>query len=497
MLELRPENLGEMEIPVPGYDRVALVPGIVHFGVGAFHRAHQAFFLNRVLAAGSGEWGIVGVGLLPGDQAVRDAAVAQSGLYTLTTVAPDGAETTCVIGSLLDVCYAPEDPDRVLDLLTAATTRIVSLTVTEGGYPIDDATGRFAPSDSLVLADLEGAAVPQSVWGYLTEALRRRRAAGLSPFTVMSCDNIQSNGRVAREALTAFARHQSPELADWIVAHVDFPSSMVDRITPVVPPTLAADVAESTQVIDRWPVRSEAFIQWVLEDRFSSGRPPLADVGVSLVPDVEPYEHLKLRLLNASHQVMSYLGLLAGYRQVDEVCQDPLFRAFLLRYMRSEAIPTLAPVPGVDPEAYGDQLIARFSSRAIRDTLARQVVDASDRLPKFLLPVLRHQLRVGGPIECCALTLAAWATYLEGHLAEDAPPLTDRRAPELLAVVARETDEPGALLRYAPVFGDLGEHERLRRAWLSARGLLAEAGAAGAVGVLMGPDPGARPEGGG
>lgn len=485
MTELSPATLDHLAIPVPRYDRSDATPGIVHFGVGAFHRAHQASYLDAVLAAGNREWGIVGVGLLPGDRVTRDAAAAQSGLYTLTTVAPDETRETRVIGSILDVHYAPDDPERVLGLLTAPSTRIVSLTVTEGGYAIDDATGEFAPSDPLTLADLTGSDTPQSVWGYLTEALRRRRAASIAPFTVVSCDNIQSNGQVARHVLTSFARHRDAELADWIAAEVAFPSSMVDRITPVVTPEVAAGVAERTGVVDRWPVQSESFIQWVIEDEFPAGRPPLEEAGVQLVSEVEPYEHLKLRLLNASHQVMSYVGILSGYEMVDEVCRAPLFRSFLLRYMHAEAIPTLGEVPGIDPFAYCDQLVARFSSRAVRDTLARQVVDASDRIPKFVLPVLRHQLATDGPIECCAMVLAAWGSHIEAHLNRGAPPLTDRRADELLAVVAEEPAEPGALLRHVPVFGDLGESSRLTDAYLHARARIAELGAEGAVEELL------------
>ncbi|MBK7822310.1 MAG: mannitol dehydrogenase family protein [Tessaracoccus sp.] len=481
MTVLRPDALADLAIPVPAYDRAAVTPAIVHFGVGAFHRAHQALYLDRVLNAGDAGWGIVGVGLLPGDSATRDVAAEQGGLYTLTTLAPDGEAATRVVGSILDVVFGPDDPERVLALLSAPTTRIVSLTITEGGYAIDDATGAFAPSDPLTLADLDGAGLPRSAWGYLTEALRRRRAAGIAPFTVLSCDNVQGNGHVARLALTSFARHRDPELAGWIDAEVAFPSSMVDRITPVVTPEVARGVEERCGVEDRWPVQSESYLQWVLEDEFTLGRPPLDAVGVQLVDDVVPYERMKLRLLNASHQAMSYLGLLAGFTMVDEVCTDPDFLAFLRGYMRDEAIPTLGPVPGIDLDDYCHQLIARFASQAVRDTLARQVVDGSDRIPKFLLPVVREQLAAGGPIDRCATVLAGWGLYLEGHLVEGSPPLADRRAEELLARAALEQEEPGALLGYVPVFGYLGGDDRLRTAYLAARRRIVEQGARTAV----------------
>lgn len=460
---LRQETLGALSIDVPPYDRRAVTASVVHIGVGGFHRAHQAVYLDEVLRRGELEWGICGVGLLPGDAAVRDAALAQDGLYVLVTARPDGTEEGRVVGSIVDYRFGPGDPEQVLAALTAPTTRIVTLTVTEGGYGVSDVTGRFEPDDELTLADLEGEGAPRSVLGYLTEALRRRRERGLVPFTVVSCDNIRSNGTVARTALTSFARVRDPELADWIDEHVAFPSSMVDRITPVTTEETREAVAETYGVVDRWPVRSESYLQWVLEDHFPAGRPDLAAVGVQLVDDVEPYELMKLHLLNASHQVMSYVGLLAGYTWVHEAARDYAIRALLDAYLRHEAMPTLRPVPGIDLEAYCDQLLERFGSEAVRDTLERQVVDASDRLPKFVLPVLRERLRSGQSAGCCALVLAAWSRYLE------AGDVRDARAAELLAAVRRETDEPGALLRYTPVFGDLGADERLVRSYTRLR----------------------------
>lgn len=482
MTALNPENLDQLDVPVPAYDRAQVRPSVVHFGVGGFHRAHQAFYLDAALAADP-NWGIVGVGLLPHDAIARDKATSQSGLYTLTTLAPDGTAETRVIGSILGLVYGPDDPERVVELLADPETKIVSLTITEGGYGIDDATGQFAPDDPLTLADLDDGGL-RSAWGILAEGLRRRRAARVEPFTVMSCDNIQGNGHVARTALTSFVRSSDPDLATWIETEVAFPSSMVDRITPVVAPEVAEDVKLRTGIDDLWPVRSESFIQWVLEDHFPAGRPDLEAVGVQLVPDVTPYEHMKLRLLNASHQNMSYLGLLAGHKMVDEACSDPVVRDFLLRYMRQEAIPTLGEVPGQDLDAYCDQLLERFSSPAVADTLARQVVDGSDRIPKFLLPVVRDQLAQGGPVDCAALVVAAWGRYLEGHLAPGSAPLNDRRAAELLEVIAAEEAAPGTLLDYRPVFGDLGADERFRAAYVAARARLAEIGARDAVAEL-------------
>ncbi|KQR10989.1 mannitol dehydrogenase family protein [Cellulomonas sp. Leaf334] len=468
-------------VAVPGYDRGQVTAGIVHLGVGAFHRAHQAMYVDRLLHAGESQWGICGVGVLPSDRTIADVLDEQDGLYTLLTVDPAGVTDARVIGSHVAHLHAPADPQAVVDRLADPATRIVSLTITEGGYGVDDATGEFEPRDPATLADLAGASPPSSVLGLVVAALDARRAAGTAPFTVMSCDNIQGNGHVARTAITAFARARDAQLAGWIDQHVAFPSSMVDRITPATTGEVVAAVA-ALGIDDRWPVRSESFTQWVLEDRFSAGRPAFETVGVQVVDDVTPYELMKLRLLNASHQAMGYLGILAGETYVHDVCRDPLFVGFLLDYMHREAIPTLQPVPGIDLSEYCDQLIARFSSEAIRDTLARQVVDASDRIPKFLLPVVRAQLAAGREITRCALVLAAWSRYLEG--AADGG-ITDTRLPELLQYVEAETRSPGAFLSYAPVFGELGSSTVLRDAFVAARASLAHDGARAAIAALI------------
>ena len=484
MTQLDPTTVAALDprVQVPPYDRAAVTAGIVHFGVGGFHRAHQAMYLDRVLAGGDLGWGVCGVGVMPQDARTRDVARAQDGLYTLVTTAPDGARTVRVVGSIVRYLYAPDDPEAVVEVLADPRTRIVSLTITEGGYGVNDATGAFEPQDALTLADLGSDAAPRSVLGYLTAGLRRRRERGVAPFTVVSCDNIQGNGQVARTALTSFARSSDPDLADWIADTVAFPSSMVDRITPVATDAGRAALATELGVEDAWPVHAEAFEQWVLEDHFPLGRPPLEKVGVQLVDDVEPYELMKLRLLNASHQAMSYLGILAGETSVHDVCRDPLFVRFLLGYMHQEAIPTLRAVPGIDLAAYCDELVARFSSEAIADTLARQVVDGSDRIPKFLLPVVADRLAAGGGIDRSALVLAAWSLYLEGRTEAGVPvTVVDRRLDDLRRAAADERTTPGAFLGYRPVFGDLGGHPDLVRAFVRAR---SELDARGARGVL-------------
>ncbi len=486
MRTLHAQSLAEMPSARPGYDRAQVTVSVVHLGVGNFHRSHQAVYLDRVLASGDLSWGICGVGLLPSDEPLASALSSQDGLYTLVTVDPDGGMDTQVVGSLVDYLFAPDDRQRVLDRMASPEVRIVSLTITEGGYGVDDTTGAFTPDDPMVSADLTGDGLPSSALGFVVEALRLRRERQVAPFTVVSCDNLQSNGQVTRTAVTGFAQARDPELAAWIEASVAFPSSMVDRITPVTTEATRALVAETLGVEDRCPVLSESYLQWVLEDEFPLGRPELGQVGVQLVDDVVPYELMKLRLLNGSHQVMSYLGLLAGYEWVHEVCRDPAFVGFVRRYMQHEARPTLQPVPGIDLDDYCDQLVTRFASKAVRDTLQRQVVDGSQRLAKFLVPVLRDQLRDGGDIICCATVLAGWSLHLQRHLAPDGEPLRDRMAAELLDVAERERETPGALLEMVVVFGDLGRDVRLREAYLEARAALLTRGAQDVVTALGG-----------
>jgi mannitol 2-dehydrogenase len=277
----------------------------------------------------------------------------------------------------------------------------------------------------------------------------------------MSCDNIQGNGHVAHKVFDAFATAKDAELGGWVAANVKFPNSMVDRITPVTTDDDRAEVAEQFGIVDQWPVVCEPFTQWALEDNFSLGRPPFEDVGVQVVPDVEPYELMKLRLLNASHQALCYFGYLAGYRLVHEVAQDPLFARFLLDYMAQEGSPTLAPVPGIDLDAYRHELISRFSNGEVRDTVARLCQDSSDRIPKWLLPVIRQQLATGGPFHRATAVVASWARYAEGVDEQGQPiEVRDQLADTLTRTAQRNRTEPTAFISNRTLFGDLVDDER-------------------------------------
>ncbi|WP_372698962.1 mannitol dehydrogenase family protein [Arthrobacter sp. JSM 101049] len=466
-------------VSVPGYPLEKRRIGIVHFGVGGFHRAHQAMYLDALMNEGKDlDWAICGVGLMPSDQRMRDALADQDGLYTLVAKAPDGTREARVIGSIARYLYAPDDPEAVLAQLVDPAVRIVSLTVTEGGYNYNPSTGEFNATTPAVAADLADGAAPTTTFGFVTEALRRRRAAGTAPFTIMSCDNIQGNGHLAARVFTAFATLKDPELGAWMTGNVAFPNCMVDRITPVTTDADRASIAAEYGVEDEWPVVCEDFVQWVLEDNFPTGRPDWGSVGVQLVDDVEPYELMKLRLLNCSHQGIAYLGSLAGYRYAHQACADPLFIDFLLAYMEREATPTLKPVPGIDLHAYRHRLIERFANEQIQDTLARLAAESSDRIPTWLVPVIRANLAAGGAVRLSAAIVASWARYARG-VDEAGQPIevVDRLRDRVMAAAAAQDEDPLAFLRDPELFGDLAERGDFTRPYLEALALLDDGGA--------------------
>jgi mannitol 2-dehydrogenase len=479
-------NLTESTVPrlnaavaVPRYDRRDVSTGIVHIGVGNFHRSHQAMYLDTLMNGGAAlDWGICGIGLQASNIRMRDALAAQDGLYTLVMRHGDGTWEPRVIGSIVEYLFAPDDPEAAIEKMAAPTTRIVSLTVTEGGYSLHAVTGEFDPSDESIVADLRAETAPRTVFGLVTEALARRRARGIPAFTILSCDNIQGNGHLSRHAFTAFARLRDPELADWIAGHVCFPNCMVDRITPTTTDEDRAELSRRFGIDDQWPVLCEPFTQWVLEDDFTDGRPPLEAAGVQIVPDVEPYELMKLRLLNASHQALCHPGQLVGYRFVHEVTADPVFARFLLDYMTTEAIPTLRPVPGVDLAGYANELIERFSNPEVRDTVARLCANASDCIPKFLLPVIRERLAAGQPFTRSAAVVASWARCAEGTDENGQPhELDDARAAQLRAAAIRQRRQPTAFIDgNRAVFGELADDPRFTSVYSAILNALLERG---------------------
>jgi mannitol 2-dehydrogenase len=475
LAEPRPLNARTLKywsgrVPAPAYDRDLVTPGMVHIGVGSFHRAHQAMYHDQLMNQGTAlDWGICGVGVLPGDLLMKRALEAQDGLYTLVLKHNDGTWEPRIIGSIVEYLYAPDDPEAVIEKMAAPATRIVSLTITEGGYNVNDITGEFDAANPDVARDLAPRVVPRTVFGLVTEALRRRWTRGLAPFTIMSCDNLPGNGQLSKTVFTAFARLRDPELASWVERETRFPDSMVDRITPATTDADRAEIRDRFGIDDQWPVVCEPFTQWVLQDTFAAGRPPYERAGVQVVGDVQPYDLMKLRLLNGSHQAMCYFAYLPGCRLVDEAAQDPLFRAFLLGYMDSEATPTLAPVPGVDLGDYKRTLIERLANPQIRDTIARLCAESSDRIPKFLLPVIRAQLATGGEIRRSAAVVASWARYAEGTDERGEPiEVVDRLADRLMRTARRQRSDPLAFIADRELFGDLADDQRFVAAYASA-----------------------------
>ncbi|WP_104089877.1 mannitol dehydrogenase family protein [Cryobacterium sp. N19] len=466
-------------VQVPSYDRAGLTAGIVHFGVGGFHRAHQALMIDDLLEQGlARNYAICGVGVMPSDARMRDALLEQDGLYTLVVKHPDGTLDARVIGSIIDYLFAPDDVEAVIERLASPEVKIVSLTVTEGGYNIHPVSGRFDLSNPQVAADLQADAAPTTVFGLVVEALRRRRERSTPPFTVMSCDNLQDNGRVARRSFVAFATAKDADLGAWIDASVSFPNSMVDRITPVTTDDDRAQIAKAFGLADRWPVVCEPFLQWVLEDAFTDGRPPYEKSAAQLVSDVEPYELMKLRLLNASHQGLAYFAHLMGYRLVHDAAADPLIAGFLRAYMDREGSLTLKPVPGIDLEDYKTQLIERFSNPGVRDTVARLAAESSDRIPKWLLPVIREQSARGGELALSAAIVASWARYAEG-IDEHGEPIdvVDRVKDTVMQNATGYASDPHSFLRDRDLFGDLIDDDAFVAAYDHALGLLHTVGA--------------------
>ncbi len=436
----------------PRYDRVNLGCGIVHIGLGNFHRAHQALFINNYLQNHAENWMIHAVGCLESDRPLIEAMHSQDNLYTLTE--RSGTEDTIkVVGSIKKISHAPADPTGLIDLLASDEIKIVSLTITEKGYYYTS-TGELELDHPVIRADLARDALPKSALGYLFAAARQRRLNQGQPFTIMSCDNLMSNGHLTSRLLLQFAELKEPETARWIRDNIAFPNSMVDRITPATTPKTSAFVRDTFGIDDRCPVMSEAYLQWVLEDNFINGRPELEAVGVQLTNDVEPYEKLKVRLLNGAHSALAYLSYLMGYREVDAAMNDSLIYRFVQKYMDEDITPTLPDVPGMDVEVYKQTLRERFSNPAISDQVQRLALDGSSKLPNSIVPPLEHQLAAGGSIKWIAFALAGWYRYLEGVDESGAViEVSDPMSETLVALAKGHPNDPNQLLAAENIFG--------------------------------------------
>ena len=488
MTRLSQKNLANLSkgIAVPGYDRAKVTPGIVHLGIGAFHRAHMAVYVDDLLA-GDPSWGIVGASLRRPD--TKEALEPQDGLYTIA-VRDAGGTHPRVIGSILSVMDANTQREALLTLMADPAIRIVSLTVTEKGYCYAPATGELDQNHADIVHDLANPAAPRSAPGMLVEALARRKAAGVAPFTVMSCDNLPSNGATAKRIVTRFAALRDPELGEWL-SQVAFPSTMVDRIVPSTTDEDRAEVAKLIGAQDAWPILTEPFTQWVIEDNFPGGRPAFETVGAQLVEDVEPFEHMKLRMLNGSHSTMAYAGYLGGYEYIADVMGDAAYAKLVHGLMTEEVMPTL-DMPGTDLGAYRDQLLERFRNPALKHRTWQIAMDGSQKLPQRLLGTIRDRLKAGQGIERLALGVAAWMRYVTGVDEEGSEiDVRDPHALKMLAIATDAGDDPVALFEglsaMTEVFGtDMAENAIFRSAVIGHLESLYDEGARATVSKVAG-----------
>ena len=433
------------DIALPKYNRNELIPGIVHLGIGAFHRAHQAFYTEAVLNQSGGNWGIIGSSLR--SASVRDQLVPQDCLYTLVERSGDG-EKLQIIGAVTDTLVGPENPAALVSTIAQPTIKIVSLTVTEKGYCHDPATGNLNETHPDIIHDLQNLEKPVSAIGFIVAALKQRYENKQKAFTALSCDNLPNNGEVLEKVVLQFAQKISPALADWIKANATFPSTMIDRIVPATTDDDRHDIEARLGVRDEGMVVCEPFSQWVVEDKFADGRPEWEKAGVLLVKDVRVFEKIKLRLLNGAHSTMAYTGYLSGFQYISEVMEQPAFVNLVKTYMAREAGETVTAPAGFDIEAYKQQLRDRFSNKALKHRTWQIAMDGSQKLPQRLLETLREQLAGNGNIDILCLGIAAWIRYVSGVDEQgQAIEVSDPLAKELRAACDANSGNPAAMVK--------------------------------------------------
>jgi mannitol 2-dehydrogenase len=454
------KNLCHMpsNVPVPKYARSSLSAGIMHFGVGNFHRAHLAVYLDDLFNQGlDHDWALVGAGVMPSDEAMR-VRLAEQDFLTTVVEQDNDLSTAHITGPMIDF-VSPNDPSAIMAKLCDPAIRIVSLTITEGGYFIDPATGKFDPADPAIAHDGAHPHQPKTVFGFIVAGLAARRAGDIAPFTVMSCDNVPHNGLVTRNAIVGLAKLSNPSLAEWIKTNVAFPNAMVDRITPATGDRERNIASEVFGVDDVWPIFCEEFKQWVVEDDFPSGRPAWEKVGATFVKDVTPYENMKIRILNGGHAVIAYPAGMMDIHFVHDAMQNDLVRGFLAKVEQEEIIPMVAPVPNMDLQEYYKLIDRRFSNPKVADTVRRLCLDGSNRQPKFIVPTIADRLAAGKNIAGLALESALWCRYCfgttdSGAVIEANDPNWNRMQQTAQAAKLN----PNAWLAMSDIYGDVGKH---------------------------------------
>ncbi|ACB96068.1 Mannitol dehydrogenase domain [Beijerinckia indica subsp. indica ATCC 9039] len=470
-------TLNEATAPtaVPTYARQSLSAGIVHFGIGNFHRAHQAVYLDELFNAGQDlDWAIIGAGVMPSDALIREKLLDQDCLTTV--VEQDNNRVAArITGAMIDILPTGNAP-VIIEKLAEPAIRIVSMTITEGGYFLN-ANGAFNLEHPAIIEDGRHPESPKTIFGLIVAGLKARKEKGIEPFTVASCDNIPHNGKVTYNAVTGLARLSDPDFANWIAANVSFPNSMVDRITPATGQREIDIAREDFGIEDNWPVFCEEFRQWVIEDKFPAGRPALEKVGVQFVLDVSPYELMKIRILNGGHAAIAYPAALLDIHFVHEAMEEPLIRSFLAKLEREEIIPVVPPVPDTDIDAYFQLIERRFSNSKIGDTIPRLAQDGSNRQPKFILPTTKDRLARGDDVIGLSLVSALWCRYFAGTSDSGKDIVfNDASAERLHAAALEAKTDPSAFLALDDIFGTIGHSELFARRFAHALKTLWEKG---------------------
>lgn len=475
---LNAENLSLLprKVSIPSYDRDQIKTSILHIGVSNFQRSHQAYYINELIDKYKElDYGICGVDLLESDRKIYNILKDQDGLYTLYTKEANGAHKATIIGSIVEYFYGPENPLAVIEKMASPEIKIISLTIAEDGYHLNEITGAFDINHPEVTEDIKNPFSPKTVFGYLTQSFKLRKLRGLPGCTILSCDNIKSNGDTMKQSLINYVSKTEPELLEWISENTSFPNTMVDRITPITDSNDINILKEDFLIADQWPVVCEPFSQWVIEDDFIHDRPDWEKVGVQYTQNIGPFENLKLRLLNASHTILGILGTLHGYKTVYETANDDDFLIFLQSFLDEEVTPTLTDSDKTSIESYKNSLVSRFQNPHINDQLFRICQESSAKIPLFILPTIKYQLENGKKIKQAAFIIAAWTKYNDGiDDNENSYDIIDSMSGTLIRTAALSIQNPMKFIEIKSVFDDLSQNEIFVSSYLDSLAQLRE-----------------------
>lgn len=469
---LNAENLSSLptNASIPSYDRDQIKTSILHIGVGNFHRSHQAYYIHELIDKYKElDYGICGVDLLESDRKIYNILKDQDGLYTLYTKEANGAHKAKIIGSIVEYFYGPENPLAVIERMASPEIKIISLTIAEDGYLLNEITGAFDINHPAVTEDIKNPFSPKTVFGYLMQSFKLRKLRNLPGCTILSCDNIKSNGDTMKQSLFNYVSKTEPDLLEWISENTTFPNTMVDRITPITNSKDISNLKEDFSIDDQWPVVCEPFSQWVIEDKFIHGKPDWEKVGVQYTQNIGPFENLKLRLLNASHTILGILGTLHGYKTVYETATDKDFMLFLKSFMDDEVTPTLTDSDKISIDKYKTSLVSRFQNPHINDQLFRICQESSAKIPVFILPTIKYQLQNGQNLKQAAFVIAAWAKYNDGvDDNENSYEIIDVMSGTLIRTAALSIQNPMKFIEIKSIFNDLSENEVFTSYYLDA-----------------------------